>query len=78
MITIYHVETSRSARIVRLMEELGLDYALENFPREPNAGAPSPLKAVHERGSGPWFAGAEFTADVMMAFPFTTMRHFCR
>ena len=30
-----------------------------------------------ELGSGPWFAGAEFTAaDVMMAFPFTTMRHF--
>ena len=79
MITIYHLETSRPERIVWLMEELGLDYPLESFPREFTAGAPSPLKAVHERGSGPWFAGAEFTAaDVMMAFPFTTMRHFCR
>ena len=30
-----------------------------------------------ELGSGPWFAGTAFTAaDVMMAFPFTTMRHF--
>jgi glutathione S-transferase len=28
-------------------------------------------------GSGPWFAGAQFTAaDVMMVFPFTTLRHF--
>ena len=30
-----------------------------------------------ELGAGPWIAGAEFTAaDVMMAFPFTTMRRF--
>lgn len=30
-----------------------------------------------ELGSGPWFAGADFTAaDVMMVFPFTTMRRF--
>jgi glutathione S-transferase len=30
-----------------------------------------------ELGKGPWFAGAEFTAaDVMMLFPFTTMRRF--
>ena len=172
MITIYHLETSRSERIVWLMEELGLQYVLEIFPREAAAAAPSPLKAIHglgkapvirdgdvilaesgaiveyivhrhgagrlalrpddpayarylywlhfaegslmslmlialvlsripeaaespvtsrigaritqmlafvdtELGSGPWFAGTEFTAaDVMMAFPFTTMRHF--
>jgi glutathione S-transferase len=30
-----------------------------------------------ELGEGPWFAGREFTAaDVMMTFPFTTMRRF--
>lgn len=30
-----------------------------------------------ELGCGPWFAGTEFTAaDVMMTFPFTTMRQF--
>lgn len=172
MITIYHLETSRSERIVWLMEELGLEYKLEIFPRESTAAAPSPLKAIHglgkapvirdgdvvlaesgaiveyivhrhaggrlaphpddpvyarylywlhfaegslmslmlialvlsrvpearcspvtarinervkqmlafvdtELGSGPWFAGSEFTAaDVMMTFPFTTMRQF--
>ena len=172
MITIYHLETSRSERIVWLMEELGLEYKLEVFPREPTGAAPAPLKAIHplgkapvirdgdtvlaesgaivdyivhrrgggrlavqpeapayarylywlhfaegslmslmlialvlsrvseasaspvtarirervkqmlsfvetELGSGPWFAGAEFTAaDVMMVFPFTTLRHF--
>ena len=30
-----------------------------------------------ELAGGPWFAGAEFTAaDVMMVFPFTTLRNF--
>jgi glutathione S-transferase len=172
MITIYHLETSRSERIVWLMEELGLEYELKVFPREATGAAPPPLKAIHplgkaplirdgdtllaesgaivdyivhrhaggrlavrpqapayarylywlhfaegslmslmlialvlsrvpeasaspvtarirermkqmlsfvdtELGKGPWFAGAEFTAaDVMMLFPFTTMRRF--
>lgn len=172
MLTIYHLETSRSERIVWLMEELGLEYKLEIFPRETSAVAPAPLKSIHglgkapvirdgdvvlaesgaiveyivhrhaggrlavppedpsyarylywlhfaegslmslmlialvlsrvpeartspvtarigarvqqmlafvdtELGSGPWFAGTAFTAaDVMMAFPFSTMRHF--
>jgi glutathione S-transferase len=172
MITIYHLETSRSERIVWLMEELGLEYELKIFPREATGAAPPPLKAIHplgkaplirdgdtllaesgaivdyivhrhaggrlavrpqapayarylywlhfaegslmslmlialvlsrvpeasaspvtarirermkqmlsfvdtELGKGPWFAGAEFTAaDVMMLFPFTTMRRF--
>ena len=172
MITIYHLETSRSERIVWLMEELGLEYKLECFPREPTAATSAPLKAIHalgkapvirdgntvlaesgaiveyivnrygggrlaptpeasayprylywlhfaegslmslmlislvlsripeagssavtarisdrvkqmlafvdaELGDGPWFAGDTFTtADVMMTFPFTTMRHF--
>ena len=172
MITIYHLETSRSERIVWLMEELGLDYKLEVFPREPTGAAPPPLKEIHalgkapairdgdvvlaesgaivdyvvhrhaqgrlalrpddpayaryiywlhfaegslmslllivlvlsrvreaaaspvstrlrermnqmlsfvdkDLGSGPWFAGAQFTAaDIMMVFPFTTLRNF--
>ena len=172
MLTIYHLETSRSERIVWLMEELGLAYKLEVYPRETTGAAPHPLKAIHplgkapvirdgdtvlaesgaivdyivhrhaegrlavrpeapnyarylywlhfaegslmslmlialvlsrvpdanvspvtarirermtqmlrfvdtELGSGPWFAGAGFTAaDVMMVFPFTTMRRF--
>ena len=172
MITIYHLETSRSERIVWLVEELGLQYKLEIHPREPTGAAPAALKTIHplgkapairdgdvvlaesgaivdyivhrraqgrlalrpddpayaryiywlhfaegslmslllivlvlsrvreaaaspvsarmrermnqmlsfvdkELGSGPWFAGAEFTAaDIMMVFPFTTLRNF--
>ena len=172
MITIYHLSTSRSERIIWLMEELGLRYKLERFQREPGGAAPPAMKALHalgrapvirdgdtvlaesgaivdyilhrhaggrlalqpgaleyarylywlhfaegslmslllialvlsrvpearaspvparirermklmlsfvdaELGDGPWFAGAQFTAaDIMMVFPFTTMRLF--
>ncbi len=172
MITVYHLESSRSERVVWLMEELGLPYRMEVFPREPNGAAPPPYKEIHALGrapairdgetvlaesgaivdyivhghakgrlalqptdpayaryvywlhfaegslmslllivlvlsrvkeasaspvsarirermnqmlafvdreisGGPWFAGAEFTAaDVMMTFPFTTLRYF--
>ena len=53
MITIYHLETSRSERIVWLMEELGLEYQLEVFPREATGAAPAPLKAIHALGRAP-------------------------
>ena len=53
MITIYHLDTSRSERIVWLMEELGLPYALERFDRMPNILAPEELRQVHPLGRAP-------------------------
>ena len=53
MITIYHLESSRSERIVWLMEELGLPYALQIFPRNPNGAAPDALKAIQPLGRAP-------------------------
>ena len=50
MITIYHLESSRSERIVWLMEELGLPYDLQIFPRSPNGAAPDALKAMQPLG----------------------------
>ena len=172
MITVYHLSTSRSERVIWLLEELGLDYALEKLQRETTGAAPEALRQIHplgkapvirdgdtvlaesgaivdyivhrhgggrlavapqaadyaryvywlhfaegslmslmlialvlsrvpggsasapgvrvlarmsnmlayvdaQLGAGPWFAGAEFTAaDIMMVFPFTTMRLF--
>ena len=43
MITIYHLDTSRSERIVWLMEELGLAYEMEWFERGPDRFAPEAL-----------------------------------
>ena len=53
MITVYHLSSSRSERVVWLMEELGLEYALEVLPREPNGAAPPPYKALHPLGKAP-------------------------
>jgi glutathione S-transferase len=53
MITIYHLDTSRSERIVWLMEELGLPYGLELFQRQANGAAPDALKAIHALGRAP-------------------------
>ena len=53
MITIYHLSSSRSERIVWLMEELGLEYRLELFQREPNGAAPQPMTAIHALGKAP-------------------------
>ena len=53
MITIYHLETSRSERIVWLMEELGLEYRLEAFQRESTGAAPPPMKEIHVLGKAP-------------------------
>lgn len=53
MITIYHLDTSRSERIVWLMEELGLDYKLELFQRNANGSAPDAMKQIHALGKAP-------------------------
>ena len=53
MITIYHLSTSRSERIVWLMEELGLDYKLEDFARESNGAAPEAMRNIHPLGKAP-------------------------
>jgi glutathione S-transferase len=53
VITIYHLATSRSERIVWLMEELGLEYRIEHFSRESNGAAPDALKAIHPLGKAP-------------------------
>jgi glutathione S-transferase len=53
MITIIHLDTSRSERIVWLMEELALPYAMEIIHRTPNIAAPESLKAFHPLGRAP-------------------------
>jgi glutathione S-transferase len=53
MITIYHLNMSRSERIIWLMEELGLPYKLEKFQRGPDMLAPASLKQVSPLGKAP-------------------------
>ena len=53
MITVCHLSSSRSERIVWLMEELGLDYELEWHQREATGAAPAAMKAIHPIGKAP-------------------------
>ena len=53
-LTLHHLETSRSQRILWLLEELGVPYELKVYPRDPKTRlAPAALKQVHPLGKSP-------------------------
>jgi glutathione S-transferase len=54
MITVHHLENSRSHRIVWLLEELGVPYEIEHYKRDPKTSlAPPELLKVHPLGKSP-------------------------
>ncbi len=54
MIIVHHLNHSRSHRVLWLLEELGLDYELRRYERDPETlRAPPSLKAVHPLGKAP-------------------------
>jgi glutathione S-transferase len=54
MLTIHHLENSRSQRILWLLEELGLDYTVKRYKRDKETSlAPPELLAIHPLGKSP-------------------------
>jgi glutathione S-transferase len=54
MLTVHHLNNSRSQRILWLLEELGLPYAIKAYSRDAVTNlAPPELKAVHPLGKSP-------------------------
>jgi len=54
MITVHHLNNSRSQRILWMLEELGLSYQVKRYERDPKTMlAPAALKAVHPLGKSP-------------------------
>jgi glutathione S-transferase len=54
MITIHHLENSRSQRVLWLLEELGLPYTVKRYERDRQTMlAPPELRAVHPLGKSP-------------------------
>ena len=53
MITVHHLEVSRSQRVLWLLEELGLPYEIIGYRRTSRWLAPDSLKAVHPLGKAP-------------------------
>ena len=54
MITVHHLENSRSQRVLWLLEELGADYEVKRYERDKKTVlAPPALKQVHPLGKSP-------------------------
>jgi glutathione S-transferase len=54
MLTLHHLNDSRSQRILWLLEELGVPYEMKRYLRNPETRlAPPELKAVHPLGKSP-------------------------
>ena len=54
MITVHHLNNSRSQRVLWLLEELGLPYEIRHYQRDPQTMlAPPALREVHPLGKSP-------------------------
>ncbi|MBP8296027.1 MAG: glutathione S-transferase [Burkholderiales bacterium] len=54
MIIVHHLNNSRSQRILWLLEELGLEYEVRRYERDPRTMlAPTELRSVHPLGKSP-------------------------
>ena len=62
MITVHHLNNSRSQRILWLLEELGLPYEVKRYQRDAKTMlAPPELRAVHPLGKSPVISDGDVT-----------------
>jgi glutathione S-transferase len=62
LITIHHLENSRSQRILWLLEEMAVDYEIRIYARDPETGlAPPELLKVHPLGKSPVITDGDIT-----------------
>ncbi|HET6789790.1 MAG TPA: glutathione S-transferase [Aquabacterium sp.] len=60
MITVHHLETSRSQRVLWLLEELGVPYEIKVYKRDSRTRlAPPELKKIHPLGKSPVITDGE-------------------
>ena len=62
MITVHHLENSRSQRVLWLLEELGAPYEVKLYKRDPTTSyAPPELAQVHPLGKSPVITDGKLT-----------------
>jgi glutathione S-transferase len=62
MILVHHLNNSRSQRVLWLLEELGLDYEVKRYERDPKTMlAPDALHQVHPLGKSPVISDGNLT-----------------
>jgi glutathione S-transferase len=53
MLTVHHLNNSRSQRVLWLLEELGVPYEIVRYQRQSDMRAPKELRAIHPLGKSP-------------------------
>ena len=54
MLIVHHLNNSRSQRVLWMLEELGVEYEIKRYQRDPNSMlSPPELRAVHPLGKSP-------------------------
>lgn len=62
MIVVHHLNNSRSQRVLWLLEELGVEYELRHYQRDPRTMlAPPELRRVHPLGKSPVITDGDVT-----------------
>ncbi len=62
MITVHHLNNSRSQRVLWLLEELGVAYEVKRYQRDAKTMlAPPELRAVHPLGKSPVITDGDVT-----------------
>jgi glutathione S-transferase len=76
MITVHHLEDSRSQRVLWLMEELGLDYEVKRYARDPKTRlAPAALLKVHPLGKSPVIDDGRVVAETGAIVDYVVSRY---
>jgi glutathione S-transferase len=76
MLTVHHLNNSRSQRILWLLEELGVPYDIEFYQRDATTSlAPDALKAVHPLGKSPVLTDGDATVIESGAIVDYVLRH---
>ena len=77
MITVHHLNNSRSQRVLWLLEELGLPYEIKAYQRDPVTQlAPPELKAVHPLGKSPVISDGQLVqAETGAIIEYLVFRH---
>ncbi|TXH03229.1 MAG: glutathione S-transferase [Nevskiaceae bacterium] len=62
MLTVHHLNNSRSQRVLWLLEELGVEYQIRHYQRDAKTMlAPPELRAVHPLGKSPVITDGDLT-----------------
>jgi glutathione S-transferase len=62
MVLVHHLNNSRSQRVLWLLEELGLEYEVKHYQRDPKTMlAPGALREVHPLGKSPVITDGKVT-----------------